>query len=998
MLQILENIMRIFIYMFLFCSIFFILFTPSSLKSETGSVVPGKIIVKFKKDSPLAKKWLDSDRKGAFPEFEKILGSHSSRAYISDNLITALQKKQMRNSILSSVNKAGSLSRICVIEFSQNISPILAAKKLEMLNDIEYAEPIYHRYLCWIPNDTDIGYQYYLKNIMAFDAWDEIDSDSTVIIGIVDTGVFYEHSDLANNIYVNSGESGLDDEGNDKSSNGIDDDDNGFVDDWRGWDFVSSNTIGYDNDPRPGNPHGTHVSGIAAGVANNNNGIAGTAPMAKILPVKIGADHPWTTSVERGFEGILYAAISGAGVINCSWGGSDKSRAEQEVIDQCVALGSVVVAAAGNNNKKGRFYPASYDGVMSVAAVGEDDVRAPFSNYDTRIDVSAPGRKIYSTIPPYNRYSYDTTYAEDSTIVKIDTITTIVAYDSWDGTSMASPVAAGVVALTKKKFPDYTPLQIIEQVKQGCDNIDSLNKFYVGNLGRGRVNALKALTNTNARACIIKNVRVYDENSDGDYDNNEEIQIEMDFLNVLAPLHNASITVSCIDPVLSNRPQFANNTSILGNMITNQQVSAPDKIIFTVPELLPYNCVLDFEVAIADADGEVNKEYFTLTFAPSYRTMRSNNISITVNSSGNFAFNDYSSNNQGEGFSYKKGENLLFEGAFMAGISSSKVSNVARADEQSKQDKSFKFNNILELMKPGKIAAEEANANFFSISEENNIPLEVKQTVYQFDEPDREDFIITVYDIVNTGTIKYDSLFTGLFFDWDIGPEVTDNICEWQYSDAFGVVRNTARDTVPMVGVKLLSSQDKNFFAMNNNSTEEGNPGCYDGFTLAEKWLTMSSGILRDRSDTTDVSMIISAGPIDLLPGDTARVCFSIFAGNSLDKLKTTAEKSYQTALDLDLNDELSKIPRKVKLYLNLSPNPSKSGIKVKFGFHQRNTVSFSIYDYLGRKIEDLLNNRTYSPGVYDLMINIDLLSQGFYLLRMETANGSLTKPFAVMR
>ncbi len=978
--------------------LFYGLLQSVPVNCQNPKVIPGKIAIKFEKNSGLADRWMKNTRSGEIPELKQMLGSHSTKGYLSDNIITALERKQMLSSIIQGAGGAENLSRICLAEFSKAVDPTVAAGKISTLPGVEYAEPVYPRYLAYVPNDPDIVEQYYLANIDVFEAWDHIDFDSTVVIGIVDTGVLYTHKDLADNIFVNQGETGTDSEGNDKTSNGIDDDGNGYVDDWRGWDLVSSNTFGYDNDPIPGNGHGTHVAGIAAGVADNHYGIAGTAPMAKIIPVKCGPDNPWSRSVENGFEGILYAAIAGADVINCSWGGSDFSNVEQEIINQVIALDAVVAAAAGNDNLKGRFYPAAYDGVMSVAALARDDVRANYSNYYTGIDVSAPGNNCYSTIPPYNLYSYDTTFAADSSIIKIDTTTEEVAFDAWSGTSMASPVAAGVTALVRKKFPNLTVLETIEWVKAACDNIDSLNEFYAGNLGRGRVNALKALTQKNPRACILSDYEAYDENGDGDFDKGETIRVKLTFQNVLSSLKNASIKVHSIDPMEPNRPVFLRDSSFLGNLSKNQIMTAPDEIVFIVPETLPYNYLLDFQVTIHDDSGLVNNEYFSLTFVPTYREMRSNNIELTLNSSGNYAYNDYPKNNQGIGFLYKGSENILFEGAFMAGVSPEKISNCARGEMQSRKDESFEFDSIVTLMKPGNLAAEEAHVRFYSKYDEQSIDIEVIQTVYQFDDEGKEDYIIAVYDLVNSSVLPYDSLYAGLYFDWDIGHAGADNVCEWMWQDSIGIVQNVKTDTLPLAGAKLLSSQKINFFAVDNDGESEENPGVWDGFTTKEKWLMLSSGIGRIKSNPTDASMVISAGPIELNPGDTTRVSFSIFAGNTTEDIKLAADDSYITALEYGLTDGLYMLPRDEKIYLKISPVPASGIIKTEFGFRSENLAEIGIYDYTGRKVADIIENQKFAAGLHEKQFDTSGLSQGFYLLRLKTGLGSKTLPFTVLR
>jgi serine protease len=460
--------------------------------------------------------------------FKGILGDHIVKPLISEGLLALIKRKydqnsgimlkqsSLHNKAMNIYHKISELERIYLIEYENRIAPQIAARKLSSISEIEYAEPVPIHNFSYVPNDPRKKEQYYLQTIQCFEAWDILEDPDTVVVGIVDTGIDYTHEDLSANIFINYNETGMDEEGNDKSSNGIDDDGNGFIDDWRGWDFVSSESADGDNDPMPGHIHGTHVGGTVGAVVDNEIGIAGICRYVKLMPVKVGSDDPQSLSVSRGYDGILYAAAMGADVINCSWGSYSPSTAEKEIIDLATSLGSVIVAAAGNEGQNSEQYPASFGGVMSVAALDIDDERAYFSNYHRTVDVSAPGYEIYATVPG-NWYNY------------------------LNGTSMASPIAAGVAALVIQKHPEYTPLQVIEHVKQSCDDIYTINEGFEGLLGSGRVNAFKAMTIENPRSVILLDHLIKDENNDMAYDAGEVITVDLTFLNVLSPINSVKV-------------------------------------------------------------------------------------------------------------------------------------------------------------------------------------------------------------------------------------------------------------------------------------------------------------------------------------------------------------------------------------------------------------------------------------------------------------------------
>jgi len=346
------------------------------------------------------------------------------------------------------------------------VSPISVAKTIVQNPNVLYAEPRYKHYEDEIPNDPQFSYQWHLSKIMASAAWDIQHGDSNIVIAVVDGGFDMDHPDLEANYFTNMVEF--------NGTEGVDDDANGYMDDISGWDFGGPTTATGpqpDNDPGHGlssNSHGTHVAGLANAVTNNAIGVAGVAWNVEILPVKNKYDDSGT-SVIFGYEGIVYSAEMGADIINCSWGGSGNSQYEQDIIDYAVGLGSIVVAAAGNGNSPDFHGPSGYRGVISVANTDAQDIRSGSSNYGISIDVAAPGTGVLSTYPDGN-------------------------YNSISGTSMSSPVVAGLVALVKSAYPNLSNSELSLRVVATADNIDSQNPDYLGQLGTGRINALNALT------------------------------------------------------------------------------------------------------------------------------------------------------------------------------------------------------------------------------------------------------------------------------------------------------------------------------------------------------------------------------------------------------------------------------------------------------------------------------------------------------------------------
>jgi len=224
---------------------------------------------------------------------------------------------------------------------AQALEQVLAA--LQHNPAFEFVEPNYLAEMAGQPDDPGFSQQTNLWLIQAPDAWAALPSMKEALVAVVDTGVDTTHPDLSESLWENPGETGLDANGHDKRSNGIDDDGNGYVDDWQGWNMVVGN-----NNPADDQGHGTHLAGIIAAQAGNGQGIAGVAPNARILPVKV-LDQTGFGTYAQVAEGIIYATNMGARVIELGFGGTGSSQLLQDAIDYAASHGVLVVAAAGNS-------------------------------------------------------------------------------------------------------------------------------------------------------------------------------------------------------------------------------------------------------------------------------------------------------------------------------------------------------------------------------------------------------------------------------------------------------------------------------------------------------------------------------------------------------------------------------------------------------------------------------------------------------------------------
>ncbi|HEX7357098.1 MAG TPA: S8 family peptidase, partial [Ignavibacteriaceae bacterium] len=312
------------------------------------------------------------------------------------------------------------LGRIIKVHFTENVNEASFNSILASDNDIEYIQKSNEYQLDFVPNDSLISQQWALEKIKAFDAWDITQGSDTVLLAIIDTGIDYLHPDLKNKIYKNPGEIGIDNNGKNKSSNGIDDDNNGFIDDYMGWDFVDragfpfdstgGDYLTWDNNPKDEQGHGTLVSGTAAAEINNISGIAGVAPNIKILNLR-SFDPGGYGEEDDAAAAILYAVKLGAKVINMSWGDYSFSYVLRDVIRYAYSQNVVLVASSGNNGNNDPHYPSGYSEVISVGNSTEQDFVAGSSNGGSTLDLVAPGSNILSTSMNSEYSSYSGTSA-----------------------------------------------------------------------------------------------------------------------------------------------------------------------------------------------------------------------------------------------------------------------------------------------------------------------------------------------------------------------------------------------------------------------------------------------------------------------------------------------------------------------------------------------------------------------------------------------------------
>jgi len=385
--------------------------------------VPNELIIKTKKK-------------------EKIINNQFSNKKLN-------QLFQSRNTQSINTITAKSENEFFLVRFKENINLEQVKSEINHHTEIAYTQYNFINQLYRIPNDPYYSSQSTVAQMMKLPfAWAHNTGSHQVFVGIIDSGYNFDHPDLQTNLFVNSGEI---------PDNGIDDDENGYIDDYHGWDFVDApnmngigDYLGRDNNANDENFHGTHVAGIIGADTNNNTGIAGTAWNVSLMPVRAG----FRTSDGQGYledddaaAAIIYAADMGCHVLNLSWGDRNYSPIIEDACNYAISKGTIIVASAGNTPEPVVSYPARLNNVISVGAVNASEQLASFSSYGPDLDIVAPGQEIVST------YNNDNPYFAQS------------------GTSMAAPFVTGAVALLLSQNPTLTYLDVRARLQASAKDL-----------------------------------------------------------------------------------------------------------------------------------------------------------------------------------------------------------------------------------------------------------------------------------------------------------------------------------------------------------------------------------------------------------------------------------------------------------------------------------------------------------------------------------------------
>lgn len=868
--------------------------TITGAKCQTPQYLPGTVVVKY------------SSQKTATNHsamFESACNAKMSRA---SRMFTADKRD----------SKSAELNRIYRIEYQGNENPITIASRLAQSDGIEYAEPYWIPDVFDTPNDPLTIHQYYLPLIKATEIQNITQGDTNIVIGIIDTGVDVYHEDLADNIKLNYSD----------PINGIDDDGDGFVDNYRGWDMASN-----DNNPTSTiGTHGTFVAGVACAVNDNGTGIAGVGGKTKFLPIKVADDvNGYMTAC---YEGIVYAADHGCKIINCSWGSPAKSMLCNEVIKYAQSRSCLIVAAAGNTGNDVKYYPAACDGVICVCGTNQNDEKWSGSTYNHRVDMSAPGEGIYSTAVNNK-------------------------YQSSSGTSFSTPIVAAAAALVWSVRQDLTPTQVAELLRVTADNTDTIpaNIPFAGKMGSGRINILKALSDHTSPSIRITDYQF--STSGDDFVSGCEFKIDIKLCNYLEKAQNVTVTLESPDK----------SASITNGQWTTESISTLESancsLSAILSDSLPNNMAIPLRLKFT-ANGYSAFQTIELDVNPTYRDIEWGRMKTTIADNGKIGIYDYDSQ-LGCGLIYQKSQNLISDGALMFALDSSMISCAYQTDNQ--------FTPVTE--RPS-VEVVGNTTHIKSTIRPNNIKgIEILQD-FIFDSQNLPNAMICKYQIISTRDDSFDNACLGLYFDWDVVNSLTNKI-EYDATQRLAYIYNTG-DIGIYGGVSLLTNGHATPYAF--EISDKGHSiNIKDDFTDEQKWLAMNQPRPESTTENIDLAIMLSCSKISVLPHDTTNIAFAVLAAENLYELTqtaTTAAKLYGVPEPVD--EDTCCIAKPGKNFATIHPTPATSTITINSCC---NMSAIKIYSPNGAL------EATYKSNGKQAIIDVSGLKPGFHIVEITDTN-----------
>lgn len=541
---------------------------------------------------------------------------------------------------------------------------------------------------------------------------------------------------------------------------------------------------------------------------------------------------------------------------------------------------------------------------------------------------------------------------------------------------MASPAVAGAAALVWSYFPQFSPLQLAQHLKNSSDNIDALpgNQLYVHKLGYGRLNMFRALTDTLKPAIKLDNVLISD-NNDQVFTMNDTLNLQCDFINYLAPSQNLKITMRCSSPyvqVLDSvfnagiQPQMAN--------FSNPPQGFRIKLLQGIPS--SHDIEIQFEYQDIQYSGY---DYYFTTVNIDFLDLNVNNIATTITSKGILGYNDNYNFQQGIGFQFENSSSLISCAGLMIGRANNQVSDNVYGFVNAFDSDFYPVSSVAYINPP--VSGDMQISGEFNDSGAGVQKLNVRvlQNHFAWNSAGNENFIICEYNIINQESSALTNVFAGMFADWELNIRSL-NRASTNTAQRFGFAYST--DSSWFAAIQLLTPGNFQHYAIDNDG-QDGSVNLNDGFSTTEKFMVLSNTRLTSGNGPfgNNVSNVVSSGPYSIPSGDTLHVAFALhvaYTSADLQQSVINAQQSWNNMLNAGVaSADLNAI--------TVYPNPFTEDFIVSV-YPEAGLHSLKITDLNGRVV---FQSETFTER--EIRVSASGLQAGMYLLHIN-GNESIVK------
>lgn len=850
--------------------------------------------------------------------------------------------------------------RCAVLSYNWDITPDLAAQRIAKYSQVTFAEPWYVMHVQGQPNDPLYGQQEALHLIGTTEAWDITEGSESMVIAIVDNGVDQSHEDIKPNLHINTAEI---------PGNRIDDDGNGFVDDYNGYNLVwmEDGTDPGNTTNNGSNGHGTNVAGIVGAATNNGLGIAGVANKCRIFPIKTAPIG--TGSILYGYEGMLYAAQNGFKVINCSWGSQSRagyvkpySVIDKSVIDYCLALGSMVVSSAGNHGNgiggSGWLefnYPAAYDGVLGVAECTTSEKVASTSGLGRNAGIVAPSTDAITTVPAGGYSSAGI-----------------------QGTSFASPMVAGAAALVRVKWPSLTPAQVSAVLTTTSKKILSSNPSVAKALA-GRLDLLAALQSdpsqmpgfrVSGKRIVVRGVTT------NRFSNGDTLELYYTLTNELAASAPLTCMLRIMDPA-GWQAVVINDTTSAPAVGSGQTIEVgPFTVVVSQYQDKP--CLMDLTI---NSHTHSQREFVYIEPSATMTTLMNNELSYSIGDRGMFAFGSTLANNMegnGTGAGWRTKYQKL---AWTSGLLFCTSDGRALKAYDNAQDKSD-----FSAVKTFTVPDENIGILTDSLAGDRSIGVRIHERC-SFPSANSLTSVIEI-GIENRTASALQDVAAGYFFDWDIGPNGTDNrtrLAPEALPTSFksmGEAQMFYRDSVPVVVVCAAVSSEPQIQGQAAGMMLFDYADDSDRLSDADVYTLLTSGTSVQTTMLGDACGVVGMRfPGALAPGETKHFKIVFGVGATQEEAANNVRQTIENP-----NSVASESNAEIALY----PNPAATAITLGNLHNVRRVL-----------VVDMLGNRVYDNDVLgstEVVVDVRGLPSGRYCVVLQGPSSVTSEFLTIVR